>query len=84
MTKAIDEIKARNARVEADKAWETSETRRSLIAIGTYVIVVVFLFQIKNDNPFVNALIPVIGYVLSTLSLPFAKKWWLENACRKK
>lgn len=35
----IESIQNRNARVETDKAWETSLTRRAIIAIGTYVII---------------------------------------------
>lgn len=39
----IENIKARNKRVEKDKAWETSLTRRIFIAVSTYILVVVFL-----------------------------------------
>ncbi|MEK7615775.1 MAG: hypothetical protein AAB420_01035 [Patescibacteria group bacterium] len=34
----IKTIEARNTRVETDKAWETSWTRRLSIAIATYII----------------------------------------------
>ena len=34
--KEIEEIKKRNARVEADKAWETSWARRILVALLTH------------------------------------------------
>ena len=36
----INAIKARNNRVEKDKAWETSWIRRICIAILTYFVVV--------------------------------------------
>jgi len=75
----IKKIKERNARVEADKAWETSWMRRLLIAAVTYVLASLLLVWIKADRPFLAALVPTLGYILSTLTLPFAKKWWLQN-----
>ena len=79
----IKKIKERNTRVEADKAWETSIARRGLITIATYVIVVVFLFSIEAPNPWTNAFVPTIGYIISTLSLPFVKKFWVKNIYKK-
>ena len=35
----VAEIEARNKRVEADKAWETSTARITIITLLTYVIV---------------------------------------------
>ncbi|MBD3398022.1 hypothetical protein GF412_02505 [Candidatus Micrarchaeota archaeon] len=80
----IREIKKRNARVEADKAWETSKTRRGIIAVSTYLIVVFFLILINAPNPWMNALVPAGAYVLSTLTLPFVKEWWVSNSYKKK
>jgi hypothetical protein len=79
----VHSILRRNARVEADKAWEMSKMRRGIIALATYFIVVYFLVLINAPNPFLNALVPVFGYVLSTLSFPFLKEWWLENVRKK-
>lgn len=69
-------IEARNARVELDKAWETSLTRRGCIAVLTYIVVVVYLFVINNNQPFVNALVPAIGFFLSTLVMKSIKQMW--------
>ncbi|MFA6027791.1 MAG: hypothetical protein WC752_02595 [Patescibacteria group bacterium] len=74
----INEIKSRNKRVEGDKAWETSWVRIILVAILTYLVVCLFLYIIKAEQPFVTAIIPTIGFVLSTASLSFAKKIWLK------
>lgn len=82
--KALEKIKRRNIRVESDKAWETSWTRRIIIAIITYVTISIFLLYIKAENPFVIALIPAIGYVLSTFSMPVFKKFWIKNVYRRK
>jgi len=74
----INKIIERNKKVEADKAWETSFTRRLIIAVMTYLIIVLFLYTIKVPYPWLNALIPAIAFMLSTLSLPFFKKLWLR------
>jgi hypothetical protein len=72
-------IKERNKRVEADKAWETSNFRKTLIAVITYVIASFVLYFIGFKNFYLNALIPTIGYLLSAQSIPFIKRWWLEK-----
>ena len=76
--KSIEDILKRNARVELDKAWETSRTRRLVIAFITYLTAATFLKLIHNDAPLVNALVPVGGYLLSTLSLPLLKDLWMK------
>jgi preprotein translocase subunit SecF len=75
----IEIIEERNRRVEIDKAWEKSATRRAFIAGITYICACLFLWMIGAENAPVAALVPVIGYYLSTLSLPFAKSWWITN-----
>lgn len=75
----IAEIKARNARVEADKAWETSNTRKAVLAVLTYFIAFLFMWVIGADRPFLAALVPTGGFMLSTLSLHGIKAWWLRR-----
>lgn len=71
----IDSIKKRNKRVETDKARETSATRRIIIAILTYIIVVIYSLLIKKtSNIFLTSLVPVIGFLLSTVSLKLSRK----------
>jgi hypothetical protein len=77
--KEIAAIKERNKRVELDKAWEGSTLRIFLLSLITYILVVIVLFVIKNSKPFLNALIPTLGYFLSTQSLHFIKKWWMKK-----
>lgn len=72
-------IESRNKSVEADKAWEISWTRRALIALFTYIVVGIFLTLIRVANPWINALVPVIGFTLSTVSLPFFKRLWIDR-----
>ena len=78
--KKIKEIEKRNKRVEKDKAWETSWTRRICIMILTYIVVVAYSFIIKvYDNVFLSSVVPVIGFILSTLSLRVVRKIWDKN-----
>lgn len=85
--KEINDIKERNKRVELDKAWETSWTRKICICILTYIIVVIYSYLIRiYDNILLSSLVPVIGFTLSTLSLKFIRKIcerkWLLNLQR--
>jgi hypothetical protein len=76
---SVEEILSRNSRVETDKAWETSKTRRAVVAGITYVVAIFFLWRIGVSEPLINALVPTGGYLLSTLSLSFIKKQWLKH-----
>jgi len=73
----IEEIKKRNQKVEADKAWETSWTRKIIISLFTYSVIVIFFYFANLPRPFVNAIVPSIAFILSTLTISIFKKWWL-------
>jgi len=77
--KDIQEIKERNTSVEKDKAWETSFLRKIIIAGLTYIVVVIFFTVAQLTNPLVNAIVPTLGFLLSTLSVSFIKKIWIKN-----
>jgi len=77
--KEIKSIKERNKRVELDKAWETSWTRRILIAISTYIVIVIFFYFANLPKPFINSIVPSVAFILSTLSLPIIKKMWISK-----
>lgn len=75
----INRIEERNNRVEADKAWETSWLRKVLIILFTYLSIALYLKFIVGIDPWINAVVPSIGFLLSTLTLPYFKKWWIER-----
>jgi len=75
----IEKIKLRNMGVEADKAWETSVLRRILIAAFTYISISLFMWAVAVDRPWLNAIVPTIGFTLSTLALPYFKQLWLKS-----
>ena len=79
----IKKILERNKRVEADKAWETSWFQKITIVISTYIIASMVFYVIASKRPLLDALIPTIGYFLSTLSLPVIKRWWIKKHLAK-
>ena len=75
--KEIEQIKQRNKRVEQDKAWETSWTRRICIMILTYIVVIIYSYLIRRTNKIaLSSLVPVIVFTLSTLSLKLIRRIW--------
>ncbi len=75
----INKIKARNKKVESDKAWETSLARKATIIILTYIVIVITFYVLNLPNPFLNAIIPSLAFFLSTLTIPMFKKFWINN-----
>lgn len=78
----IESIAARNARVEADKAWETSWTRRLCIAAMTYLFMNIWLPILGLENAWMHASVPTMGYLLSTFGLTAIKQRWLQRRAR--
>lgn len=74
----IEKIEHRNKNVELDKAWEASWTRRGFIALFTYLAIALYLKFVVGIDPWINAIVPTCGFLLSTLTLPFFKKWWMK------
>ncbi len=72
----ITTIEERNRRVELDKAWETSAMRRLIIFVSTYVVLGLYLWAIAIPRPWLNAIVPAVGFALSTFALGPARRWW--------
>lgn len=75
----IQKIEERNQRVELDKKWEVSWTRRGLLTLFTYLAIGVYMWTIDIQRPWLNAVVPAVAFMLSTLTMPFFKKLWLKN-----
>ncbi len=77
LEKNVEDILERNKRVELDKKWETCMTRKVCIAVLTYIVVIIYSALIsKTANVFLSSLVPVMGFLLSTLSLKAVRKLW--------
>ena len=37
------------------------------------------MYLINVDQPLLNAIVPTVGFNLSTWSLPTLKKWWMAH-----
>jgi len=83
LEKRIEEIEKRNKRVEGDKAWETSTLRKVLIIVLTYIFAVLYLKIADTTNPFLGAVVPCVGFFLSTQTLNIIKKKWLSKKNKK-
>jgi len=79
LDKRVAAIEARNRKVEADKAWETSFARRGALVLFTYLAVGAYLAAIGIRDPWLNAIVPAVAFMLSTLTLPYLKEIWLRN-----
>jgi hypothetical protein len=79
LEKRVAAIESRNAKVEIDKAWETSYTRRGLLMLFTYLAISLYLSALGIESPWLSAIVPAVGFLLSTLSLPFFKQLWMER-----
>ena len=78
LERAVKNIEQRNKKVEIDKAWELSYFRRFLLTLFTYLAIGFYLKAINVQRPWLNAIVPAIAFMLSTLTLPFFKKLWIN------
>lgn len=76
LEKRISKIEERNRKVELNKAWELSLTRRIVIAILTYLIITIFFYSIGDPYPFINSIVPTTGFIISNLSLSLFRSMW--------
>ena len=82
LEKRVAAIEGRNARVESDKSWETSYSRRGLLVLFTYIAVGAYLAAIGVQDAWLNAIVPAVAFMLSTLTLPYLKTVWLSSKKR--
>ena len=76
LQKRIEKIEVRNARVELDKKWEISWTRRLTVAVLVCAVTFTLLTLINDQRPLLNTVVAFIGYMLSTLALGRVRIWW--------
>lgn len=78
LEKRLEEIENRNKKVEGDKAWELSYFRKFIILFLTYLAIGIYMQAVNLPDPWLNAIIPSVAFMLSTLTLPFFKEIWLK------
>lgn len=83
LEKRVSALEKRNERVEGDKAWETSKSRKLVISVFTYLAIALYMYAINLPLPWLNAIVPTAGFLLSTLTFPFFKKIWIRHVYKK-
>lgn len=74
-------LQLRNEEKESEKGWETSFFRMVCICLLTWCTMVVYfksVIHLQTKDAFINSIVPVIGFSLSSFSLRFLKKLWLR------
>lgn len=61
------------------KSWEVSPIRITYILVSTYFFVVIFLYILDIEDPFLNAAIPAGTFVISQTSVSFLKRFWVKS-----
>ncbi len=79
LEKRVAAIEARNQRVELDKAWEVSWTRKLVLFCIIFLLTFLFLLLIRDDRALGNALLAAVGIFLSTLTISYLKTWWISR-----
>lgn len=72
-------IESRNEHVELDKSWETSWTRRILLSVFTYLALGIYMWAIDIPRPWLSSIVPAVGFMISTLTMPWIKEKWIKN-----
>ena len=67
----ISSIEARNRRVELEKAWELSLTRKVSILALTYLVMILVFWSLENEKYALNAIVPTLGFFF--LRYPFQR-----------
>lgn len=83
LKREIENIKKRNQDVELNKSWETSVTRRVTLMLCTYLVLGFYMNVINVSEPWLNAIVPTVGFMLSTLTLSLLKKVWVRYLYKK-
>lgn len=67
----------RNYTKDTGKKFEGSWTRVGVIMVITYCTLFTYMYLIDVPSPFLNAIVPTVGFNLSTWSLPQVKRAWI-------
>lgn len=73
----LRELHHRNYEKDKGKKFEGSYTRVGFIMIITYFTLCGYMIAIGVADPFLNAIVPTVGFNLSTWSLPWVKQIWM-------
>ena len=82
LEETLQGVLERNQRVEIEKRWEQSTTRIIGVVVLTYILMCIVFYMIGSEHFMMNAIIPTLGYYLSTQSLSVLKSRWIRRLKR--
>ena len=75
----ILQLQQRNREKDRGKEFESSYTRVIFLMAVTYFTLLTYMaLVIKSANPYLDAIVPTVGFNISTWSLPYVKEWWIQ------
>lgn len=75
----VNKLKKRNFEKDRGKEFESSYTRVLFLMAVTYWTLFGYMaLIIQSPNPFLDAIVPTVGFNISTWSLPYVKEWWIQ------
>jgi len=74
ITKLYNEFNEDKKHQKFNSSW----TRVIIITTLTYIIMSNYMLFLQVKDPYYNAVIPATGFYLSTLSLSFVRKLWIQ------
>ena len=78
LQKEIDELHQRNYEKDRGKEFESSYTRVIFLMFVTYWTLFGYMALIGTSRPFLDAIVPTVGFNISTWSLPHVKELWIQ------
>ena len=73
LQREIDELNERNYVKDRGKEFESSWTRVGFLMCVTYGTLFAYMSVIRTAHPALDAIVPTVGFNISTWSLPFVK-----------
>ena len=75
----INLLKQRNYEKDRGKDFEGSYTRTVFLMVITYATLFCYMyFVLKTARPALDAIVPTVGFNISTWGLPYVKEWWVQ------
>lgn len=82
LEETVERIRLSGKYSNLQKNWENSRIRVITVAVSMYVLTLTFMLILQVQNPIVSALLPTVGYMLSTNSIPLVRRIWVRNYLR--
>ncbi len=65
----------RTLKIQQD--WNTSVLKHGLVIFMNYLIMLILMYILNIESPFISALLPTLGYAITSISLNSIKKYWI-------